>query len=510
MMPHRRRLHGAVIVLGRVAIWTGLWNPMGFSAQVGRSAVWAVAGQIITALLSVVNFAVVGRFVGPDEYGAFLLAMTVLAACQWLAQNAYREPLVQAAELDDGQINAVFTFSLMVGLLLCGGMVAAAWYMVSVKHAAVVALCVLVLGLKLLLDAATSVPLALRVREMDFKFIAKVAMMANLTATALTFCLLAAGLGAASLAFSQLAASGLTLLLLLRTGQRRYRLGMQRDKLAILRGYSPHIILWQGIEAVGQTVDRYFIASRLTLTDLGLYGFGKRLNDVIIDVLVGATSSVALPAFSKLQNDHARLRNAFLKAVRTMLLVVLPVLAALAVTAEDFVPLLFGARWIGAMEVYRCFLLLGVIQGVGILQGGLLRSRGKPGVWSRYQLAQCGANVVVLSLVAGQSIEVLAASIVARTYLLWGWVVWQTCRTLQMKFGHYLLALLKPLFVAAVATACGFWLRHYFQDLPLLLRLIINGTVVLAIFGALASVVLRSDVRETLMLARQIVSKKTV
>lgn len=483
---------------------------MGFSTQVGRGAVWAAAGQIVTALLSVFNFAIVGRFVAPNEYGAFLLAMTVLAAFQWLAQNAYREPLVQAVEINDGQINSVFTFSLLVGLLLCASMIGAALYMYFVKEALVVAFCVAVLALKLLLDATISVPLALRVRKLDFKFIAKVALIANVAGTAVTLGMLAAGLGAASLALSQLSASALTLMLLLYTGQRRYRLGMQRVNLEILRGYSPHIILWQAIEAVGQTVDRYFIASRLTLTDLGLYGFGKRLNDVIIDVLVGATSSVALPAFSKLQSDHERLRNAFLKAVRMMLLVVLPVLASLAVTAEDFVPLLFGAKWIGAMEVYRCFLLLGVIQGVGILQGGLLRSRGKPGVWSRYQLAQCGANVVVLSLVAGQSIEVIAASIVARTYLLWGWVVWQTCRTLQMKFGSYLLALLKPILVAAVAIACGFWLRHYFQDLNLVLRLVINGTLVFGVFGALACVFLRSDVRETVTLARQILSRKPV
>jgi len=483
---------------------------MGFSTQVGRSAVWAVAGQVVTALLSVVNFAAVSHFVGPKEYGAFLLAMAVLAACQWLAQNAYREPLIQASELSEGQINSVFTFSLVIGALLCGGMVIAALYLHTVKQESVVAFCVLVLALKLWLDATTSVPLAMRIRKLDFKFVAKVAVVANVTATAVTVGMLAADFGAVSMAFSQLAASALTLLLLLCTGQRRYRMGMQKTNLAILRNYSPHIILWQALEAVGQTADRYFIATRLTLADLGLYGFGKRLNDVIIDVLVGATSNVALPAFSRLQNDQERLRNAFLRAVRTMLLLVLPILASLAVTAEDFVPLLFGAKWVGAIDVYRWFLLLGVIQGVGILQGGLLRSRGKPGIWTRYQLAQSGANVIVLSIVAGYGIEVLAASIVIRSYVLWGWVVLQTCRALEMKFGRYLIALAKPLAIAAVATLCGFWLRQYFQDFSLLSRLFINGTLVLSVFGALAAVFLNSDVRESITLARNIVSKKPV
>lgn len=481
---------------------------MKFSAQVGRSAVWAIIGQATTAILSVVNFAVVGRYVDPKEYGAFLLAMTVLAATQWLAQNAYREPMIQAATLSDGQINSVFSFSLLVGGLLCGGMTLAALYFCFVQQASVIAVCVGLLAFKLLLDTSASVPLAMRIRALDFKFVARVAIFANLTATAITIGMLAAGMGVVSLACSQLATSALSLLLLLWTGKRRYRLGMQRVDLGLLRGYSSHVILWQALEAVGQTVDRYFIAARLTLTDLGLYGFGKRLNDVIIEVLVGATSSVALPAFSQLQNDQERLRNGFLKAVRMMLLLVLPVLASLAVTAEDFVPLLFGAKWMGAMGVYRCFLLMGVIQGVGILQGGLLRSMWKPGVWTRYQLAQCGANVVVLSLVAGYGIEVLAASIVIRAYTLWGWVVWQTCRALHMKFSRYLLELLKPIAVAAASAACGFWLRQYFQELHLLLRLIINGTLVLGIFIALAFVFLRPAVLEIIALARSMVSKK--
>lgn len=483
---------------------------MKFSAQVGRSAVWAIVGQSVTAVMSVVNFAAVGRLVEPGEYGAFLLAMTVLAAIQWLAQNAYREPVVQAASLDDGQINSVFTFSLMVGVLLCGGMTLVGLYFYAVKHAPVIAACVVVLALKLLLDVTTSVPLALRIKKLDFKFVAKMTVAVNVVGTTVTIGMLVAGAGVVSLACSQLAASALTLLILLITGGRRYRLGIQRANLALLRGYSPHVILWQALEAVGQTVDRYFIASRLTLADLGLYGFGKRLNDVIIDVLVGATSSVSLPAFSQLQNDPERLRKAFLKAVRTMQLLVLPVIASLAVTAEDFVPLLFGAKWNGAMGVYRCFLLLGIVQSIGILQGGLLRSMWKPGVWTRYQLAQCGANVIVLALVSGYGIEVLAASIVARTYLLWGWVVWQTSKALRMNFGSYLLALLKPLAMAAVAAAIGFWLRHYLLDLYPAVRLVINGVLVLGIFGALAWVFLRADVEETLSLARNIVSKKPV
>jgi O-antigen/teichoic acid export membrane protein len=481
---------------------------MSFSAKVGRSAIWAIVGQGITAVLSLVNFAVVGRFVSPTEYGSFLLAMMVLTATQWLALNAYKEPVVQSKTLTDGLLNSVFTFSLLVGTLLCGAMLVVAMYLEHLGKTPGVGACIVVLALKLVTDTAMSVPNALRVRQLEFMFLARVSIGANLVATAVNVGLLLSGFGLLSLVLSQLAASLLTAAALLWTGGQRYRLRWNGAELQVLRGYSPHVILWQGLEALGQTVDRFFIASRLTLTDLGLYGCGKRLNAVIIEVLVGATSNVSLPAFSQMQDDLPRLQAAFLKAVRIVTLMVLPVIAALWVTADDFVPLLFGPKWSGAIPVYRWFLLLGVIQTIGILQGGLLRSMWKPGVWTRYQVMQAVANIAVLASVAGQSIEVLAAAIVIRTYTLWLWVVFQVCKALDMRFGFYALQLARPVALALLAAAAGYAVRHYVvMDWNLLVRLIVSGLVVVGTFGVLVMLLFRSAATEVQGLVKGILSR---
>lgn len=481
---------------------------MSFSTQVGRSAIWAIIGQGSTAVLSLVNFAVVGRFVSPNDYGSFLLAMMVLTATQWLALNAYKEPVVQSKNLTDNLINSVFAFTVMVGTLLCLIMLLVAWWLERSGETPGVGQCIVVLAVKLLIDTSMSVPNALRVRQLEFKLLARVSIAANVASTFVNVSLLMSGFGMLSLVISQLATSLLTAFALLYTAKRRYALRWRREDLLLLKGYSPHVILWQAMEAMGQTVDRYFIASRLTLTDLGLYGFGKRLNDVIIEVLVGATSNVSLPAFSQMQDDRQRLQAAFLKAVRLVTLMVLPLIAALWVTADDFVPLLFGPRWDQAVPVYRWFLLLGIIQTIGILQGGLLRSMWKPGVWTRYQVMQVVANVAVLSLVAGHSIEVIAAAIVIRTYVLWGWVVFQVCKALDMKFWYYITQLGKPVVLALISAGAGYLVRHYVvMDWNLLLRLIVGGLVVVGTFMGLVMLLFRTAASELLGLVKSILSR---
>ncbi|OFA05946.1 oligosaccharide flippase family protein [Duganella phyllosphaerae] len=481
---------------------------MSFSRQVGRSAIWAIVGQGTTAVMSLINFAVVGRFVSPNEYGSFLLAMMVLTGTQWLAMNAYKEPVVQAKELTNSLINSVFTFSVMVGAVLCAVMLGVALYLERGGETPGVGMCIVVLALKLLIDTAMSVPNALRVRQLDFRFLARVSIMANVASTVVNVSLLFLGFGMLSLVISQLVTSLLSAVALLYTGKQRYALRWHRADLLLLKGYSPHVIMWQLMEALGQTVDRFFIASRLTLADLGLYGFGKRLNDVIIEVLVGATSNVSLPAFSQMQDDRQRLQAAFLKAVRLVTMMVLPLIAALWVTADDFVPLLFGPKWEQAVPVYRWFLLLGIIQTIGILQGGLLRSMWKPGVWTRYQVMQVVANIIVLSMVAGQSIEVIAAAIVIRAYVLWGWVVYQVCKALHMKFRFYALQLLRPVSLALLSAAAGYAVRHYVvMDWNLLLRLIAGGLVVVATFITLVMLLYRTAADELLSIVKNVISR---
>jgi teichuronic acid exporter len=481
---------------------------MSFGAQVGRSAVWAIVGQGGIALLSVANFAVIGRFFGPKEYGSFLFAMVVLQATQWLALNAYKEPLIQAKTVTNEIINSIFIFSAAVGLILSLVMCVAALYVDKIYGSREIAICIFILAFKLLADTLMSVPAALRIRNLDFKFNAKVAIISSGIGAVTNITMLVSGIGLISLAFSQFAASLVGCILFFCYGNHRYKLFISFKELTILRGYSPHVITWQALEAVNQTIDRYFIAAKLSIIDLGLYGFARRLNDVVLEILVGATSSVSLPAFSKLQHDQERLRAAFLKAVRIITLLVLPVIAVLYATADDLIILLFGPKWTGAIPVYRWFLLLGIIQTIGILQGGLLRSLWKPGTWTRYMLAQSIANVLVLIFVTSYGIEILVAVLVIRSYALWGWIVMKTCDALNLKLSFYVWQLFKPIIIAIVATIASFLLRSFLIDLVPWVRFLLNGFIVLTIYSVLAFIFLRSVISEILLLMREVIQSR--
>jgi O-antigen/teichoic acid export membrane protein len=470
--------------------------------NLSRGALWTFGGQGIAALLAVLNFAVVGRFVSPSEYGSYLLALVVLSATQWLALNAYREPLVQTKNISDNIINSVFGFSLAVGALLFGVMLVASFF-----YPAGTKVCIVLLGAKLVADTLVAVPTALKSRHLNFRLLSIISVTVGITGSALNILMLFAGFGIFSLAASQMIASLVSLVIHLYTGDHRYRLRLKKEDLSLLVRYSPHVILWQAIEAVNQTIDRALIISKLDTVSLGFYGFGKRLNDTVIDLLVGTASTVSFPAFSRLQDQSEQLRETFLKAVRIVTMGVMPVIAVLHVTAGDLIPLVFGHKWESSTVVYRWFLMLGIIQTIGILQGALIKSMSRPGIWSTYTAVQACANVVVVIFTVKYGIAVLAASIVLRTYAIWGWAMFTTCRLLGVSILFYAKESLSPILIAALGAACGYYALSLLGGAAPLLRLVVGTVVTLLMYFVISSIFMRKGLLEMKNILMKIVSK---
>ncbi|MFT3735059.1 MAG: oligosaccharide flippase family protein [Rhodocyclaceae bacterium] len=416
-----------------------------------RGTLWSLAAQGVMALAALLVFAMLGRMVSHAELGEYMLALVGVGAVQWLALNAYREPLIQAPELDDAPCSSVFWFSAGVASLLAAALLGAALWLDWRNAMPAAAACLPWLALKLFCDTLASVPMARCARAMRFPLLARINMAGSVLSSLLGITLLQAGHGVLAVAAAQGVASTCSLALLLACGGWWPARHFARRELALLRAYSPHVVLWQGVEALNLYLDRFLVGTRIGAQALGVYGFGRRLNDIVIEVLAGAVGNVALPTYASLQKDATALKRAYLRSMRIMSFVVFPVIGVLFAVADKLVPAVFGPDWVSAVPIYRCFLLLGVIQVIGILQAALIRSLGFANLWARYQLLQAAANIAVLWLVIDHGIFALAVGVVLRTSLIWLLAVKTCCRLLEMSMPAYLALFARPVLGAVLA-----------------------------------------------------------
>jgi lipopolysaccharide exporter len=94
-----------------------------------------------------------------------------------------------------------------------------------------------------------------------------------------------------------------------------------------------------------------------------------KLNPIITRVL--------FPAFAKIQDDTGKLRVNFYKLLSIVGILNFPALLGLMVVSNNFVPLVFGEKWVSIVPVLQLLCVVGLLRSVGNPIGSLLMAKAR-------------------------------------------------------------------------------------------------------------------------------------
>ena len=118
-----------------------------------------------------------------------------------------------------------------------------------------------------------------------------------------------------------------------------------------LFSFSSWLALSSGLNALNWRADQLALGAMLGDGPLGQYTVGDNLASLPVRETTAPISNVLFPAFSRLQDDPARLRQAFLRSQRLLVAMALPVGVGFALVAGPFINLVLGPQWTSAALV---------------------------------------------------------------------------------------------------------------------------------------------------------------
>ena len=108
---------------------------------------------------------------------------------------------------------------------------------------------------------------------------------------------------------------------------------------------------------------------------------------------------VVYPALAKFSDDHARLRAAYLRTCRLIALVAFPAMLGLAVTADPFVRVFLGPKWLPVAGLLLVFAPLGALQTLYAPIYLIFSTQGRTDLLFRWQIF--ASISYVLSFIVG-------------------------------------------------------------------------------------------------------------
>jgi teichuronic acid exporter len=420
------------------------------TARRTRASVAGVAWNLLTvglsSALALSVFLITSRVLAPSDFGAVALAVAIVSIVSMLVPVAFGEALIQRKDLQARHLDSVFWLTLAVAGGLYGGLVVSATWFANWMEVDVLAAILPVLGLRILFDALLTVPGSLVTRRMQFRYTALRSLLANAVAAGLCVWLVLEGFALWALVLSQIANSFVAMVVSFLAA--RWRPGRELSATALRE------LGFFGLYAMGGRIlsqarlDHLVLGVVLGPATLGLYYFAQRLFRMLGDLTSGVFGPVTNVLMASLQAEPDKRRKAFQLASFASAGLAFPVFGGLIVLAPLAVPVVFGPQWTEAVFALQCFAVMGMLNGVGIVQAALIRNLGRPDWWFWYQIVQRAVVLAMIPLVAPLGLDAIMTALVLLTLLFWPLSVRQAQVMLSLSLRDYLGALRGP----AIAT----------------------------------------------------------
>lgn len=354
------------------------------------SVAWSAAAKWSAQVASWASTIVVARLLSASDYGIMGMAAVFLGVVALLSEMGVGSSVLILRDLTREQIAQLNTLALLMGV---GGYLLtllAAEPLGALFNSADLPAVLRVLGLTFIIGSFRSVPLALLQRQLRFKRTAAIDAISNVASAGTVVTLALLDFGYWALAIGQMMTMVASSIMLLKSCPHPFA-RPRWESLRRAMTFSNRVIVGRLSWYTYSNAD-FFVAGRvLGATGLGIYSFGWSLTNMALDK-VGTLINAVTPAFfSAVQQDSTGIRRMLLGVTEVLALIVIPATVGAALVARDLIPVVFGAKWAGAIPVVQLLALYGVLRAVSPVLSNVLLNAGQERflMWTSVANAVC-------------------------------------------------------------------------------------------------------------------------
>lgn len=364
--------------------------------RAARGAVWNLFSYGLTKGVVLVTTAILARLLSPEDFGLVSIATVAITYVAIVQDAGLTGALIQRRDDPERSADVVFTLNVALGALLTGVTLLVAPWVAGFFGDPEATPLIRVLGLTFLLAPLGATHLAQLERQLSFRrrMVPDVAtaVIKGMVAIPLAF----AGYGAWALVIGQLAGVAIGAVLSWIVLPWRPKLTSDWTLARSLLGFGMALVLTNGLYVVTSTLDYIVVGRVLGTIALGIYTVAFRIPELLVLSTVAAFNRVAFPAFASVQANPDALRRGFLRSIRFLAALTMPVCLGLAVAAEPIVLVFFGASWIDTIPLVRLLSLYALVSVVTSTDGDVYKATGRPSLLAKFGGARAALLVPTL------------------------------------------------------------------------------------------------------------------
>ena len=411
-------------------------------------------------LLQMVVSVVVARLLAPEDFGVMAILTFFTAVALVVVDSGFSQTLLRKKLPTDDEYKSVFTFNLLVSVLLYLLFVALSPLLANYYNLQIITKITPVLFLLLPINALGIIQNTKLSREFRFGVLSRINFTASLVAGIVAIAVAVCGLGVWALVAQRLAMMATRSLLLWWRGDWRGEGSFDGSAWREMAPFSFRLMSTDIVSALYNNVAQLFIGKVYSTNTLGFFNQAQKVKDLTVQSAVQSVQTVTYPALAKIKEDAEKFAESFRKVLLINIFVMAPVALGMSVVAEPLFRVLLGDKWLPTVPYFEVIALSGVFYPLAMVAYNVLKVQSNGAIIFRLELLKKGIMTAVLALTIPHSTMAIAWGLVAMTlvefivnfaatrrYTSLSW--WQMVRTLLPS-----LLLTAVMYAAVKAVGC--------------------------------------------------------
>jgi O-antigen/teichoic acid export membrane protein len=366
------------------------------SQLVVKGGFWVFTLRITQQIFYLIRLIVLARLLAPHDFGLLGIAVLTMAALETFSQTGFQAALIQKRDNIEAYLNSVWTVLIIRGVVLFTILYFIAPLAADFFGAPEAKRIIQVIGISILLQAFTNIGVIYFKKELEFKKQFAYQLSGTLVdfIVAVSAALLLRSVWA--LIFGLLAGRAVRCIVSYIIHPYRPHLSLDLDKVKELFGFGKWILGSSTLVFLITQGDDVLVGKILGVTMLGFYQMAYRISNTPATEIAHVISQVTFPAYSKLQDNIPKLREAYLKVLQVTAFLSSLIAGLIFVLSPDFTSIFLGEKWMPMVPAIQILVFAGLVRSLAAVAGYIFYAVGKPRIDTTLQIVRLFVLVALI------------------------------------------------------------------------------------------------------------------
>lgn len=365
-------------------------------SQVSRGFAWSAVERFSIQGISFLLSIIIARIVSPSAYGLIVMIQVFLSFSQLFIDSGFANALIQKKDRDETDYCTVFLFNMGVAIFLYLVFFFAAPLIANFYEEPQLKSITRVISLNLIFSSLSIVQKTRLTINLDFKTQTKAGLIAVIISGTIGVICAYNGLEVWALVIQGLINQLLISASLMYFSRWRPKLIFSTQSFKRLFSFGSKLMLSNILTSIYVNISNLVIGKKYTSADLAFYNRGFTLSQFPSVNISDIMNRIIYPVLTKVQDDMAALREAYLKYLHLAHYVVLFLMGLLIVLADPLVNVLLTPKWAEAVPYLQIFCLNFMFYPIQQQASNPVAAIGHSGILLKYQMLKRGVSLAIL------------------------------------------------------------------------------------------------------------------